>query len=318
MSIATVSRALNGLQVSTTNRALVERAASDLGYIANDAARSLRRERTMTMGVVVPDLGSTLGVDLLDSLAESIEAAGYSLLISTARGDADRYDLLIKRFLERRADALFCIRPIGGGAFLERYVQESIPVVSVFGGRGRYAELPTIRPALDEAAAEVADQLVGDGHRRVALVGVISGPGPQAVDKALASRGVEVVHVEVVESHGTRSAIAGLMDADRTPTAVVAQDPAVRGVVAACESLDIVVPDDLTIVGICDRVAETWFAQRDVSSMTVDPHRMGRAAGTAMLAWLDGVQPPRRTRVQTGTFVPRGSRSTDRQTRGAP
>jgi LacI family transcriptional regulator len=310
VSIATASRALNGLSVSSTSRQRVELAASELGYIANDAARALRRERTMTMGLVVPDLGSTLGIDLLDALSESIEDAGYSLLISTARGDVDRYDLLMRRFLERRADAVFCIRPVGRGAFLERFAEEAIPVMALFGGRGAFGSLPTINPSLADASAAVAAHLRDDGHRRVALVGGSDGPGQQAVASALTGRGVQVVHVDVSESGSTRDALADVMDTRHRPTAVVAPDPAVRGVVSACAALGVSVPGDLAVVGLCDRAAEPHFEKHGVSTLSVDPHRMGRAAGSSMLAWLEGERPAQRTRVSTGTFTARRSSET--------
>lgn len=52
VSIATVSRALNGLPVSKDALRKVENAADQLGYVANEAARSLRSDRSMTMGLI--------------------------------------------------------------------------------------------------------------------------------------------------------------------------------------------------------------------------------------------------------------------------
>src|SRR5580658_3469549 len=132
VSIATVSRALNGLPVSEASLERVKQAALELGYVVNEAARSLRAERTMTMGLIFSDLSNTLGIDLLDALSEAIERAGYSLIISTARGDEARYDVLMRRFLERRVDGLFCVRPRGGGESLAAYQASGIPVIAVF------------------------------------------------------------------------------------------------------------------------------------------------------------------------------------------
>lgn len=307
VSIATVSRALNGLPVSQASKARVEKAASELGYIANDAARALRSERTMTMGLLFFDLSNTLGIDLLDALSESIEDAGYSLLISTARGDADRYDLLMRRFLERRADALFCIRPKGQGTFLDRYVEASIPVIALFGASGPFARLPTVNPSLVEGGNALAQHLKDSGHRRVAVLEGQSGYAQRAITHALTGHGLRVLQVEVSQSGSTRDSLADLMARKQRPTAVIAPDPAVRGLVSACAALQIDVPRELSVVAICDRSAEGYFRKRDVSSITIDPHRMGRAAGSAMLAWLEGVQPAQNVRVQTATFNPRGS-----------
>ncbi|HLY81006.1 MAG TPA: LacI family DNA-binding transcriptional regulator, partial [Caulobacteraceae bacterium] len=59
VSIATASRALNGLAVSKASLARVEKAVRELGYVPNQAARALRAERTMTMGLIFSDLRNT-------------------------------------------------------------------------------------------------------------------------------------------------------------------------------------------------------------------------------------------------------------------
>jgi len=118
--------------------------------------------------------------------------------------------------------------------------------------------------------------------------------------------------VDVSESGSTRDALADVMASRHRPTALVATDPAVRGVLSACRALGVSVPGDLAVVGLCDRTAEVYFEKHGVSTMSVDPHRMGRAAGTSMLAWLEGERPAQRTRVSTGTFTARrSSQATD-------
>ena len=102
VSIATVSRALNGLPVSEKNLARVREAVAELGYVANEAARALRSDRSMTMGIIFSDLRNNLGIDLLDALSDTLEEAGYSLLIATAKGEARRFDTLHGQALQGR------------------------------------------------------------------------------------------------------------------------------------------------------------------------------------------------------------------------
>ena len=75
VSIATASRALTGKSVGKANREKVEAAARALGYVANQAARSLRNVRTMTVGVVFDQLNSPLATELLDALAMGLKQA---------------------------------------------------------------------------------------------------------------------------------------------------------------------------------------------------------------------------------------------------
>jgi LacI family transcriptional regulator len=259
------------------------------------------------MGLIFSDLRNLLGIDLLDALSESIEDAGYSLLISTARGDAHRYDLLMHRFLERRVDALFLIRPRGKGESLARYEKAKIPVISLFNAGSAFAHLPTVQPAFNEPGKALAEHLRAHGHKRVAIVrGEAAAIPISAISELLKAQGFTVDTV-IAETGGVREALAELMVKKSRPSVIIAPDPTVRAVVSACEATGVRVPHDLSIVSVCDVTAEGYTKRNDLSSITIDPHRMGAGAGAAMLAWLGGARPADKVRIQAAGFFPRSS-----------
>ncbi|HEX3920484.1 MAG TPA: LacI family DNA-binding transcriptional regulator [Caulobacteraceae bacterium] len=307
VSIATASRALNGLAVSQPAGERVRLAAAQLGYVANEAARSLRSERTLTMGLVFYDLRNTLGIELIDALGEGVEAAGYSLLIASARGDAARYDRLMHRFLERRVDALFCITPKGDGAPLASYEAAGTPVIALFDAGAAFAALPLLSPAFSESSAALAEHLAALGHWRVGIV-VEHGRSPPllAVAAALKAASIEVELIEPSEAGGMNDVVAGLKRRRDGPTALVARDPLARGLVAACAAAGVDVPGALSLVSLTE-IGVDRRGRQGLSALVVDPHRMGRAAATSMLAWLAGSRPADRTRVQAATFEPRAT-----------
>lgn len=315
VSIATVSRALNGLPVSARNQERVLKAAQEVGYVANQAARALRSDRSHTMGLIFFDLRSTLGIELLDSLSESIEDAGYSLLISTARGDARRFELLMHRFLERRVDALFCVHARGDGETLARYRAAGIPVLAAITGTGAFAELPLIGPSIAEAAGLLARHLGEFGHRRVALVRHNAYRAHlAAVGRALEARGMRVEQLATSDVGGMSEIVTSLMARPERPTALVAPGAHAHALLTACDAGGVRVPDDLSVVGLGRVGTDSRPANRALSCLTLDPHRLGRAAGGAMLGWLAGVRPTDRVRVETGAFVARAT--TGRAPRG--
>lgn len=308
VSIATVSRALNGLPVSPRNHERVHKAAQQLGYVANEAARALRSERSHTMGLIFFDLRSTLGIELLDSLSEAIEDAGYSLLISTARGDARRFELLMHRFLERRVDALFCIHARGDSETLARYNAAGIPVIAAITGAGAFAELPLISPSITEAADSLARHLEDLGHERVALVRHNSyRPHLSAIGRALEARDMRVEQVATSEVGGMSEIVTGLMAMRDRPTAVIAPGAHAHVLLTACDAAGVGVPDQLSIVGVGRIGTDSRHETRAISCLTIDPHRLGRAAGGAMLGWLAGARPADSVRVENGTFVARAT-----------
>jgi LacI family transcriptional regulator len=308
VSIATASRALAGLPVSKANLAKVAAAARELGYVANEAARALRAERTMTMGLIFSDLRNTLGIELLDALSEAIEAAGYSLIISTARGDEARYDVLMQRFLERRVDALFCVRARGAGEMLAAYAPAGIPVLALFERAPAFADAPLLRPSFSGPAREVADHLVSLGHRRIVVVR----PDPRAaalnaVAEALKGQGAEVEVAAPSEAEGMSAFLAAQMTERPRPTAIVAPDPYVRGLHIACAAAGVSLPGDLSLVAVCEAAAEAYHRRHGLSTLAIDPQRLGRASAAAMLAWLAGARPADRIKVQAGAFTARAT-----------
>lgn len=85
VSVATVSKALNGhTDVSASTRTAVRKAASDMGYLPNSAARALKTRRTYNLGVLfVDDRQSGLAHEyfsgLLDSFKVEAESHGYDI-----------------------------------------------------------------------------------------------------------------------------------------------------------------------------------------------------------------------------------------------
>jgi len=208
VSIATVSRALNGLPVSADSLERVQKAASELGYVANAAARALRAERTMTLGMIFYDMQYVIDISLVDALTETVEAAGYSLLISTARGDPARYEILARRFLERRVDGLFCFRPRGDATILTACEAAGVPLLTLYPDPGPYGAAATVRPRFRTGAIALADRLYELGHRRMLVVSL----GTQARIFATVARAAEARGFLVETVSSPEEDISGLAE----------------------------------------------------------------------------------------------------------
>jgi len=132
-------------------------------------------------------------------------------------------------------------------------------------------------------------------------------PPLAAIAHVLEKKGMRIDSEQIGEAGGARDTLERLMAKKRRPTAIVAPDHVVRGLLSACELARLRVPEDLSIVSVCDAAAEAHNHKHGISSAMIDPHRMGRACGGAMLAWLSGARPAVRTRVQIAAFSPRSS-----------
>lgn len=292
VSIATVSRALNGLPVAAENQQRVEEAAAELGYVPNEAARSLRSDRTLTLGLIFFQLGANRGVDLLDSLSATVEQGGYSLLISTARGDAANYEVLMRRFLERRIDGLFCSFPHGEAKLLSRYEAANVPVLALnYAGPG-YQDLPIVRPSFSMETDPSIQQLISLGHRKTAWIDDTD-PLTNAAAMGIAwQKGPLVTEmIPLPATGGMDLVVRDLLSRPDRPTVVAGPEHHASAFLAACRMSGVSVPGDFSVLAITNPESERRAARQDMASTLIDSPLIGRRAGEIMLAWLAG-EPP--------------------------
>src|SRR5690349_5994931 len=111
LSVATVSRALNGFEnVSEQARERVREAARALGYVPHAGARSLSLSRTNAIGVVLPDLHGEFFSEIVRGMDREASRNGYLLLLSNLHGSPEQASLAL-RAMHGRVDGLIVMAP---------------------------------------------------------------------------------------------------------------------------------------------------------------------------------------------------------------
>src|SRR5437764_15470302 len=91
VSMQTVSRALRGSPaVTPTTAARIRAAAEDLGYVGNEAARTLRRGQTHTIGLLLPLLTVAFWPEVAAGTESLAHEKGYSLLLADTRAPLEK------------------------------------------------------------------------------------------------------------------------------------------------------------------------------------------------------------------------------------
>jgi len=314
VSIATASRALNGLLVSKVSQERVDRAVRELGYVANETARALRSERSHTLGLIFYSLGNARGLQLLDALSATVDAAGYSLLIATARGDESAYNRLVARFLQRRVDGLFCVSPDGDSAGAQTCANAGIPIIALRSRGEAFKRLPLLEPAFSSAAELATRELFALGHRRVAFIDDGSTVEPSnPIVAAWSESPFKIERIQLSVVNGMDQLLRQLMRRPDRPTVIAASEPHSEAALAVCRSSGIDVPGELSIVAVTNADDEARARQVGISSMLLDSHVFGDHAGAMMLDWLNGKKPKSRNLVEVGRWHPRATTGSARK-----
>ncbi|KRE64224.1 LacI family transcriptional regulator [Arthrobacter sp. Soil736] len=170
VSTSTVSHVINETRhVEPGTRARVLAAVQSVGYRRDALARSLRRSRTDSIGLVVSDAGEPAFADMVHGVEEAAAQLGLSLLLANSAEDPARERIAVETLLDRRVDGLIVARAAGSGPdLLTRIREESKPLVLL----DRLADLDVDQVGVDNAAAvaELVAHLTGKGHERILLV----------------------------------------------------------------------------------------------------------------------------------------------------
>lgn len=293
----------NAPQVSDARRAAVKKAAEELGYRPNAAAKHLVQGRTFVIGVVVADLHNPFYADMVDSIEEAATDADYRILIGSGFRSAEREAVAVDTFLQLRVDGLILTGSNIPAADIEKAAQ-SVPVVLA----SRSAATGGVDSVVvdDRAGAFMAvEHLVELGHRRIAHIH--GGDGSGALSRRAGYEGaMEAAGLSqhIVSQPGRHNEQGG-MDATRLllasrdrPTAIFASnDLAAFGVLSVAKDQGQRVPEDLSVIGF-DNTSMSRIAAIDLT--TIDQRGSDQAAQAValLLERLDGRTDPKRIVVE--------------------
>lgn len=315
-SPAVVSYVLNGgpRGVSAETKARVLAAIEQLGYHPNGIARSLRMNRTMTLGLVVPDTSNPFFAELGRAIEEAAFAHGYTLLVGNAAEIDERQTAYVRTFLARQVDGLFLVPAHGAAGCLPDLHRTRTPWVAIDRRLGGI-DAATVLVDNRGGARAATEHLLGHGRSRIAC---IAGPRDvmPATDRvagwreALAEAGVRpsemrVVHGEFGRHAGYLAAKDILQDGQHDALFVASDEQAV-GALRAVAELKLSCPDDVAIASF-DGIAATAYSTPALTTMAQPFDAIGNTAVAGLVDRITEPTIPADTTVLPVTLVARGS-----------
>jgi DNA-binding LacI/PurR family transcriptional regulator len=281
----------------------VERAAAELGYRPNAAARTLRTGRTGAVGLVVPDVTNPFFGLLLRGAQREARRHGVTVALVDAANDP-----------ELGRSGLDALRTVAVDGYLTFEVDQAVlppldgPTVAI---EAWDADVPAVRLDVEAGTTATLEHFLALGHRRIGHLASVYATDTflareRVAGEVLGSAGIAPDDRPRVEStfdlESARVAAHALLDA--APTAVhCADDVLAAGVVLAARERGLDVPGRLSVAGFDDLDLARVL---DLTTVAVDGEALGAAAVTALVALIAGEEPPRETVVPVALVV-RGS-----------
>lgn len=283
VSRATASRVFTGSsQVSEEARKAVERAAAELGYVPNRAARSLAAGRSESVGVVVLDPGWNVFQApsfprLMRGIGDELSAHGLQMVLFAPQSQADSTRL--EQYLAGgHVDGVLLVNLVDHEVLPDRLRSRGIPVV--VGGKPRNGlDLSFVHVDEHAGAKSATEHLIEQGRRRIAHVG---SPGhsdrSQGYREAMwnAAMRSDLVEHASDSREGGEMAMARLLSwCDDIDAVFAASDAMAIGAMWVLQALGLRIPDDVAIIGFDDS-PHAAVTQPPLSSVRQPMEDMGR------------------------------------------
>jgi LacI family transcriptional regulator len=315
VSIASASRALNGIRTSPETLARVTEAAEAIGYVPNAAARSLRSRRTGQIVFAMPDVGNPVYTTMVASIQEATRESGWRLMLHSTGADADDELAIVRDLRHRFADGLILVSL----KVTEEHVRElrnaATPVV-VIGRPGHDLGVDVVRAYSRKGAAEAVRHLHAAGRRRI---GLINGPqdtvpgserrlgyldGLRSCGLRRADRLTEVAADFMVEPG--REAARRLVSRARPDAILCTNDLLAFGALAALHDAGLDVPGDVALAGM-DNTPLSELVWPPLTTVDLGSAERARIAAELLLERIDGSDAEPRVVGVEPTLVVRAS-----------
>ncbi|MFC7405501.1 LacI family DNA-binding transcriptional regulator [Georgenia alba] len=301
VSTATVSRVLNGKSVREDLEAAVRRAIDELGYSPNRTARSLRRQHSEVIALVLPDIENPFFTSLARGVQDVAQEAGLSVVLCNTDEDPEKQEQYL-RVAEDENMAGVILAPAGPSELLQRLIERHRSVVIV----DRAVDDGIDQVTFDnvELGLRATRALVERGYRRIACV---TGPHttPTAVARAegwrqaLAEADLPAPEESLVFANfrvdGGEAAMRDLLAGPKPPDAVLATNNLVG--VGALRVLSATSHRDVGL-GIIGDLPFVTSRVDDVSLLQLRPREMGLTAARMLVERIRGESGPARRVVQ--------------------
>jgi DNA-binding LacI/PurR family transcriptional regulator len=282
ISIYTVSRALDGYNdVADQTRQLVIETANEMGYAPNRAARQLRRQKTETMGFIIPSISKRFNepffTEFISGLGEELSNKNFDLLVSNATSDEGERNLYHRWTNSRKVDG-FILSRIRKHDWRVSYLTElGIPFVGL--GRSQDGiDYPCVRIEASDVYLRLVNHLQKNGFSRFAFIG---GPGDlinhierlRWFKSALKKCGLVMNQNNIVStdisSTGGYEAACTLLARPAPPDALLCvNDQTAYGVLHAAHEQGFIVGKDIAIAGF-DGLRDSSHTEPPLTTLSI-------------------------------------------------
>ena len=261
LGLATISKYLNGGNVRPENKIAIEKAIAELNYTVNSFARSLKTNRSKTVGILLPELNNAFYLNIVTGIETKLTKEKYAVMIFDCHDTREMEKDGIVFLLSKNVDGIIYFPMSYSTRHLKPALDSNVPILLID------SIIPKLAGKVDSVeidnfsiTREIVELLIKNGHRRIGFVTSKSGLYSSMDNRmagyraALEENGIEVDEAYIRECasntiQGGHDGFIDLFRMQKDMTAVfTANHYLTMGTLIAVNEMGIKIPDDLSII----------------------------------------------------------------------
>ncbi len=298
LSVSTISKALrDSHEISADTKRRVLALAAKLDYTPNPYASSLRKRKSKTIGVVIPEVVNSFFSQSINGIESVAKAKGYHVLIYLTHENLENEKAILKDFESGRVDGvlLSVSRETTDSAHITGLIKKEVPVI--FFDRV-FDEVDTVKVTTNdfESAYIATRHLLKSGCRDPHFLSIRSNLNiiSSRIDgykKALQEHGIKFKEKFIINCSASWDANYAMLlkkfKASNRPDGILCSIENLSIIIyKICTDLKIKIPGELQIISFSN-LDTAAFLNPPLTAITQPAYEIGQAAAAALVKTLE-------------------------------
>jgi LacI family transcriptional regulator len=292
VSFGTVSRVVNNdVHVKDETRQRVTAAMQELGYVANRQARMLAGGKSNSIGLLVPDLGTSYIGEIIRGIDAELGLNGLDLIVYTTHRTASKEASYVANLAKGMVDGLLLVLPRSPAGYIGTLTSHQFPFVLI-DHQGTGQDCPAVGATNWQGAYNATEYLIKLNHRRIGFITgwMDLGCAEDRLDgyrSALRTHHIrdfpELIYEGTFFQQDGFKGASAFLDLPLPPTAIFASnDVMAMGATDAVRSRGLRIPEDVSIIGF-DDIPQAALVHPALTTVRQPLEQMGRVATQLLL-----------------------------------
>jgi LacI family transcriptional regulator len=299
ISISTVSRVVNNKEyVNPNTRKKVLEGLAKYNYVPNQVARSLKKQSTKTIGIVVPDISENFFAQIIKGIDEVLGKHKYSIILADSDESPKKEEKYLELLYQNRIDGLILATVSKEYNTLRMYFSNSIPVIFIDNIPDLVEDIDCVIINNKKASEMAVNHLIECGHSQIAVI--IGSPNETSGYERLDGykRALEDNNISINENlikYGNYKENTGYLcmkellenKVSQQFTAVyIGSEKMTYGAMKAIKEFGLKIPKDIALVGF-DVHDKSGLISPGITSIRQPESNIGNIVGDLMISRLE-------------------------------